>query len=188
MSMNLWHDIEPGTPDSINTIIEINRGSKNKYEIDKETGLIALDRVAHTSQDYPFDYGFIPRTLWDDGDALDVIVLTTHPLFPGILVRVRPVGLMNMIDSGDADDKIIAVPVDDPRWKNVQDISDVNPHTLKEIEHFHTTYKKLQNKEVIVAGFKDKVAAADAFKRGQDIYDKKFPEKAASNKEDSKKK
>jgi inorganic pyrophosphatase len=84
--MNLLHDIEPGTADKINVIIEINKGSKNKYEIDKETGLIALDRAMHTSQDYPFDYGFIPQTLWDDGDAVDVVVLTTYPLFPGVLV------------------------------------------------------------------------------------------------------
>ncbi len=177
MSMNMWHDIAPGTKDSINTIIEINRGSKNKYEIDKETGLIALDRVAHSSQDFPFDYGFIPRTLWDDGDALDVVLLTTHPLFPGVLVRVRPVAIMNMIDSGDADAKIIAVPVDDPRWANVQDLTDVNPHTLKEIEHFYSTYKQLQKKEVKVLGFEGKKAAEAAFVRGQEIYAKKFSKK-----------
>src|SRR5690606_2712342 len=121
--------------DEITTIIEINKGSKNKYEVDKETGLIALDRVAHTAQDFPFDYGFVPKTLWDDGDPIDVIVLTTHPLLPGILVRVRPVGIMNMIDSGDPDDKVIAVPINDPRWADTQDLSDINPHTLKEIEH-----------------------------------------------------
>jgi inorganic pyrophosphatase len=168
--MNMLHDIEPGTPDSINVIIEINKGSKNKYEIDKKTGLIALDRVAHTSQDFPFDYGFIPQTLWDDGDAMDVVLLTTYPLFPGILVRVRPVAIMSMVDSGDADDKIIAVPVDDPRWDDVEDLSDLNPHTLREIEHFYSTYKKLQNKEVIVNDFKDKKAAQKAFSRGMKMY------------------
>src|SRR3954463_5929362 len=113
--MNLWHDIEPGSTDEINVIIEIPKGSKNKYEIDKKTGLIALDRVSHTSQDFPYDYGFVPQTLWHDGDPLDVVVLTTHALFPGILVRVRPVALLHMIDSGDQDDKMIAVPCDDPR-------------------------------------------------------------------------
>jgi len=175
--MNLWHDIPSGDKESINTIIEINRGSKNKYEIDKETGLIALDRVAHTAQDFPFDYGFIPQTLWDDGDAVDVILLTTYPLQPGILVRVRPVAIMNMIDSGDADDKVIAVPVDDPRWKDVLDLKDVNPHTLKEIEHFYSTYKKLQNKEVSVTGFKGKEAAQEAFERGKQLYAEKFGKK-----------
>lgn len=168
--MNLLHDIAPGTKEEINVIVEINRGSKNKYEIDKETGLIALDRVAHTAQDFPFDYGFIPQTLWDDGDAVDVILLTTYPLLPGILVRARPVALMNMVDSGEGDDKIIAVPTDDPRWKQVKDLKDINPHTLKEIEHFYSTYKKLQNKEVVVNGFQSKKAAEAAFARGQKLY------------------
>src|SRR5687768_5243329 len=113
--MNLWHEIDQGIALKMNVIVEINRGSKNKYEVDKETGLIALDRAAHTAQDFPFDYGFVPQTLWDDGDPLDVVLLTTFPLHPGILVRARPIALMNMIDSGDADDKVIAVPVDDPR-------------------------------------------------------------------------
>jgi inorganic pyrophosphatase len=120
----------------VNVIVEIPRGSKNKYEIDKETGLIALDRVLYSAQEFPFDYGFVPQTLWDDGDPLDVVLLTTHPLAPGILARVRPVAIMGMIDAGDPDDKLIAVPIDDPRWAKVQDLSDVNPHTLKEIEHF----------------------------------------------------
>jgi inorganic pyrophosphatase len=96
--MNILHDIAPGTSEKMNVIIEIPRGSMNKYEIDKETGLIALDRVLHTAQSYPFDYGFVPQTLWDDGDALDVIVLTTQPLAPGILVRARPVGILPMVD------------------------------------------------------------------------------------------
>src|SRR5687767_4497870 len=114
--MNLWHDIDSGTKNEINTIIEISRGSNNKYEIDKETGLIALDRVNYSAAPYPFDYGFVPKTLWDDGDALDVILLTTHPISPGILVCVRPVAVMEMIDSGESDYKIIAVPVKDKRW------------------------------------------------------------------------
>ena len=168
--MNLLHDIEPGSADKINVIIEINKGSKNKYEIDKATGIIALDRAAHTAQDFPFDYGFIPQTLWDDGDAIDVVLLTTFPLLPGILVRVRPVAIMNMVDSGDADDKIIAVPVDDPRWNEIHDLSDINKHTLKEIEHFYSTYKKLQNKEVSITGFKGKDDAKKAFNRGIKLY------------------
>jgi inorganic pyrophosphatase len=177
--MNLWHEITPGNklPEVVNAIVEINKGSKNKYEIDKETGLIALDRVAHTSQDFPFDYGFIPQTLWDDNDPIDVVLLTTHPLFPGILVRARPVAIMNMIDGGDADDKIIAVPADDPRWTETQDLGDLNKHTLKEIEHFYSTYKKLQNKEVIVNGFKDKAAAHAAVKRGIELYQKSYGKK-----------
>ena len=172
--MNLWHDISSGEKEKINAIIEINRGSKNKYEIDKETGLIALDRAMYTAQDYPFDYGFVPQTLWDDNDALDVIVLSTFPLLPGILVRIRPVALLEMIDGGDADDKIIAVPLDDPRFEEIKDLSDLNKHTLKEIDHFFSTYKKIQNKEVKVLGFKDKKAAEEAFERSQKLYSKKF--------------
>jgi inorganic pyrophosphatase len=168
--MNLLHDIAPGTHESINVIVEINRGSKNKYEIDKETGIIALDRVGHTSQDFPFDYGFVPQTLWDDGDALDVILLTTYPLIPGILVRARPVAIMSMIDSGEGDDKLIAVPVDDPRWKGVNNLEDINPHTIKEIQHFYSTYKGLQNKIVEVTGFAGKEAAIEAFEKGKKLY------------------
>ena len=169
--MNLLHDVDPGTKEEMNVIIEIPRGSKNKYEIDKKTGLIALDRVLHTAQDFPVDYGFVPQTLWDDGDALDVIVLTTYPLVTGLFVKARPVGIMHMIDSGEGDDKVIAVPVDDPRWKGVQDISDVNPHTLKEIEHFYTTYKQIQKKEVSVSGFDGRDAAYAAFEKGRKAYD-----------------
>ena len=172
--MNLWHDIDPGTAEEMNIIIEIPRGSNNKYEIDKETGLIALDRVLHSAQTFPFDYGFVPQTLWHDGDALDVMLLSTNPLPPGILVRARPVGVMRMVDSGDNDDKILAVPVADPRWKEVQDLADVNPHTIKEIEHFYSTYKKLQNKEVTVSGFEGKAQAMQAFAEGLALYKEKF--------------
>lgn len=174
--MNLWKDISLGdkTPEEFNCIIEIPRNSLNKYEIDKETGMIALDRVMHTGQTYPFDYGFAPQTLWDDGDALDVVVLTTEPLLPGILVHVRPVGLMNMVDSGEADDKVIAVPVSDPRWKEVTDLDIVNPHTLKIMQHFFETYKQLQGKTVTVAGFKGRAEALEAVKKGQAMYAEKF--------------
>jgi inorganic pyrophosphatase len=171
--MNLLHDIEPGNKDVMNVIIEINRGSKNKYEIDKETGIIALDRAMHTSQDYPFDYGFVPQTLWDDGDALDVIVLTTYPLAPGILVRVRPVALMKMTDSGESDDKVIGVPVEDPRFNEVKDLEDINSHTVKEIEHFFSTYKKIQEKEVAVNGFENKAKAQEAFEKSISDYKNK---------------
>ena len=168
--MHLLHDIPAGSKDSMNVIVEINKGSKNKYEIDKESGIIALDRVSHTAQDFPFDYGFVPQTLWDDGDALDVVLLTTYPLIPGILVRARPVAIMDMIDGGDSDAKVIAVPVDDPRWQDVQDLGDLNKHTLREIEHFYMTYKKLQEKVVEVQGFKGKAEAVAAFERACQMY------------------
>ncbi len=168
--MNLLHDIPAGSADEMNVIIEIPRNSKNKYEIDKATGIIALDRVMHTSQDYPFDYGFVPQTLFDDGDALDVVMMTTYPLAPGILVRARPVAIMGMLDAGERDDKVIAVPVDDPRFAEVKDLTDINKHFLKEMEHFFSTYKKIQNKEVAVTGFSDAAAAKAAFERSREMY------------------
>lgn len=172
--MNLWHEIDPGNQQEMNVIVEIPKGSKNKYEIDKETGLIALDRVAHTAQDFPFDYGFVPKTLWEDGDPLDVVILTTHPLHPGVLVKVRPVAILNMIDSGDSDAKIIGVPVSDPRFDEVKDLKDVNKHTLKEIEHFYQTYKKLQKKEVETKGFEGEEKAREAFETSLKLYKEKF--------------
>lgn len=175
--MNLLHDIPAGTKDKINVIIEIPKFSKNKYEIDKETGIIALDRVMHTAQDYPFDYGFVPQTWFDDGDALDVVVLTTHPLQPGILVRVRPVALMEMIDGGDRDDKVVAVPVDDPRFDEVQDLSDLNKHFIKEMTHFFETYKKVQHKEVSVGQWLGKEEAEKAFERSCELYKKEHSKK-----------
>lgn len=170
--MNLWHDLELGNevPEKFNVIIEIPRGSKNKYEIDKETGLIKLDRAMKTAQDYPFDYGFAPQTLWDDDDALDVIVMTTYPLSPGILVRVRPVAVMRMIDGGESDDKVIAVPLDDPRWDNVKDLKDLNEHSIKEIEHFFKTYKQIENKSVEVNGFEGREEAKKAVIRSVEVY------------------
>lgn len=171
--MNLLHDIIPGTKDEMNVIIEIPRGSQNKYEIDKETGIIALDRVLHTAQAYPFDYGFVPQTLWDDGDALDVVLLTTNPLLPGILVHARPVAILPMVDGGEADEKVIAVPADDPRFADIKDLGDLNKHTLREIAHFFETYKKLQNKEVSLGEYQGREAAEAAFERACSLYKEK---------------
>ena len=175
--MNLWHDIDPGTQSSMNVIIEINKGSKNKYEIDKKTGLIALDRVMHTGQDYPFDYGFVPQSLWHDNDPLDVVVLTTYPLVPGVMVAARPVAVVHMVDGGEADEKIIAVPVEDPRFDTVREIGDINPHTLKEIEHFFLTYKQLQKKTVEINGIEGRAEAENAFLESVKLYSDKYPQK-----------
>ena len=168
--MNLLHDIDPGTKEEMNVIIEIPKGSHNKYEIDKKTGLIKLDRVMHSAQDYPFDYGFVPQTLWDDGDALDVVLLTTHPLVTGILAQARPIGIMHMIDGGEADEKVIAVASGDPRYAHVKDIGDVNQHVLKEIAHFFATYKQIQKKEVAVGDFEGRAEAEAAYERARKMY------------------
>lgn len=174
--MNLWHEIPFGSnaPEVINVIIECPKGSKNKYEIDKETGLIKLDRAMKTSQDYPFDYGFVPQSLWDDGDALDVVLFTTYPLAPGILVEARPVGIMHMIDGGEGDDKILAVPKSDPRFDHVKDLSDLNEYSIKEIKHFFETYKSIENKSVVIDGCEGREVAYEAVKKGLKLYTDKF--------------
>lgn len=176
MSLNLLHDINPGNnvPEEFTVIIEINKGSLNKYELDKETGLIKLDRVSHTAQTFPFDYGFVPQTHWHDGDPLDVIVIATAPLIPGVLVDVRPVGVMDMIDSGESDAKILAVPIGDPRFGHVQDLKDVNPHFIKEVTHFYENYKKLQNKVVTIPTVRDAKAAKEVVLEGVELYKKEF--------------
>lgn len=176
--MNLWHDVPLGdnVPEELNVIIEVPKGSHNKYEIDKETGLIKLDRANYSDAAFPYDYGFAPQTLWDDNDALDVIVLTTYPLDPGILVTARPVGVMEMIDSGESDFKIIAVPVNDKRWEDVQDIGDVNKHSIKEYQHFLETYKLLKGKPapVEIKAINGKAEAMEAIKRSVQLYKEKF--------------
>ncbi len=171
--MNLLHEVSFGedAPEVVNAIIECPKGSKNKYEIDKKTGLIKLDRAMKTSQDYPFDYGFVPQTLWDDGDALDIVLFTTSPLAPGILVDARVIGVMHMVDCGEGDDKILAVPAHDPRWDTVKNLKDVNPHTLKEMQHFFETYKSIDaGKKVTVTGFEGKKEAMVAVKKGIQLY------------------
>ncbi len=173
--MNLLHDIPPGTKDEMNVLIEIPKGSHNKYEVDKETGLIKLDRANYGPTPYPTEYGFIPQTHWDDGDAIDVLLFATFPIPPGTLVSMRPVGLLEMIDGGESDYKIIGVPVEDRRWEDVQDIDDLNKHTLKEIQTFFETIKLLKGKpvEVQVLGFKGKKEAQEAFERARKLYEEK---------------
>jgi inorganic pyrophosphatase len=174
MSFNLLHDISPGEnlPEEITVVVEIQKGSKNKYELDKGTGMIKLDRVMHTGQDYPFDYGFVPQTHWHDGDPLDVVLLTTYPLVPGLLLEARPVGVMDMIDNGESDAKIIAVPVEDPRFNTVHDLKDVNAHTIEEIKHFFETYKQIQKKTVTIPTIRDAQAAKSVIREAVDMYNK----------------
>jgi inorganic pyrophosphatase len=137
-------------------------------------GLIKFDRANYSSAPFPVEYGFAPQTLWEDGDALDVMVIATFPIPSGILVPVRPVALMEMIDTGESDFKILAVPVKDKRWDDVKDLSDLNKHNLKEYKHFFETYKQLKGDEVVVSGFKDKKAAIEAIKTSIELYNKKF--------------
>lgn len=173
--MNLWHDISFGTPDSFNVIIEIPKLSRIKYELDKETGQIKVDRVLYSPMHYPANYGFAPRTLWDDGDPLDVLVLSHEPFVPGCLISVRPIGVLDMVDDGEDDAKILAVPKDDPRFKEITDIKKIEPHIPEEIHHFFRVYKELQNKFVKVGEWKGREKALEDIARSLDNYQKKYP-------------
>ena len=176
--MNLWHDVSAGkhTPEQVNVIIEIPKGSRVKYELDKETGLIQFDRVVYSPMHYPANYGFVPRSLWDDGDPLDVLVLAHEEIVPAALVEARVIGVLDMIDGGEGDAKVLAVPVTDPRFNNTKDISDLEPHLLDEIKHFFSVYKQLQKKEVEVGDWKGRNDAVDAVKHAFDLYREKYGE------------
>ncbi len=145
---SIWHNINVKrvTPTDFICVIEIPKGSKNKYELDKETGYIILDRILYTSTHYPANYGFIPRTYGDDGDPLDVLLLCSEPVSPLTLVRAYPIGVISMLDGGKKDEKIIAVPFNDPTYNNYHDISELPAHVVQEMEHFFTIYKALENK------------------------------------------
>lgn len=150
--MNIWHDIRPEriTKNDFIAVIEIQKGSKKKYELDKETGLIILDRILYTSTHYPANYGFIPKTYAEDNDPLDVLVVCSEDLEPLSLVRCYPVGVMRMIDNHQIDDKIIAIPFGDPSWNSFKSIKDLPQHLSDEIEHFFQVYKTLEHKETTV--------------------------------------
>lgn len=160
-------------PEVVNAIIEIPKNSQNKYEIDKETGTIWLDRVLYSPVHYPTDYGYIAETLSEDGDALDIMVIGGDPLPVGCVVKARPVGFLKMIDGGEQDNKILAVQKDNPRFNMINDIKDVEPHLLKEIAHFASIYKELQGKKVEVQGWEDAAAAKAEIRRAQEMYQSK---------------
>jgi len=168
--MNLWHDIEPGTKESLNAIIEIPKLSRIKYELDKETGLIIFDRVLYSPMHYPANYGFVPQTLWEDGDPLDVLVLGHEPLVPGCLVRVRPIGVLHMNDSGEDDAKVLTVPEKDPRFDKINSISDIEPHFLDETKHFFQVYKELQKKKVVVGEWEGRDEAIEIAEKAMRDY------------------
>jgi len=175
--MNIWHDIKYGSNNNINTIIEIPKLSRVKYEVDKDTGLIMFDRVLYSPMQYPTNYGFVPQTLWEDGDPLDVLVLAHEPLIPGCLVETRPIGVLEMKDDGESDSKILSVPVKDPRFANTKDISDIEPHLLEEIRHFFQVYKYLQKKEVEVGEWRSREEAQKVIDQSVKLYQEKYKKK-----------
>ena len=149
---NIWHDILPDriTPEDFICVIEITKGSKKKYELDKSTGFLILDRILYTSTHYPANYGFIPRTYADDGDPLDVLLICAEPIEPMTLVRAYPIGVIKMIDNGKYDEKIIAIPQGDPNYNMYTDIDQLPKHIFEEMRHFFTVYKNLEHKETAV--------------------------------------
>ncbi|KAM1798547.1 hypothetical protein ACFX12_032606 [Malus domestica] len=167
-----WHDLEigPGAPKIFNCVIEIPKGSKVKYELDKKTGLIKVDRILYSSVVYPHNYGFIPRTLCEDNDPLDVLIIMQEPVVPGCFLRAKAIGLMPMIDQGEKDDKIIAVCADDPEYRHYNDIKELPPHRLAEIRRFFEDYKKNENKEVAVDDFLPASTAFDAIQHSMNLY------------------
>lgn len=174
--MNIWHDISKERITSTDFIatIEISKGSKKKYELDKETGLIILDRILYTSTHYPANYGFIPRTLGDDKDPLDVLVICSEEIEPMSLVRCYPIGVMYMLDNGDKDEKIIAIPYNDPMYNYYTDIEQLPQHVFQEIQHFFSVYKDLENKETDVKDFGGPTEAVAVIEKCIANYEKKY--------------
>ena len=178
---NIWHDMNPNriSPDDFIAVIEISKGSKKKYELDKETGLIILDRILFTSTHYPTNYGFIPRTYADDDDPLDVLVYSSEALDPLTMVRCYPIGVISMIDNGRNDEKIIAIPFEDPVFNSCKDITDLPMHVFLEMRHFFEVYKKLEGKETAVDEVKSRAVAIKIIKKAIDCYNDTFPAKKA---------
>lgn len=179
MKNSLWESISLGekSPDMINVVIEIPKGSHNKFEFDEKTGVFKLDRVLYSPFHYPLDYGFIPQTRSEDGDHLDALVIGSDPLFPGCLVEVRPIGLLRMIDAGEEDFKILAVQNKNPRFANIKDIKDIEagqPHLLKEVSHFFMSYKELEGKKTEIKGWGGLAEAKEEIKKAAEVYKKEI--------------
>ncbi|MBR4067836.1 MAG: inorganic diphosphatase [Clostridia bacterium] len=173
---NIWHDISPSriTKNDFIAVIEIEKGSKKKYELDKETGHLILDRILYTSTHYPANYGLIPRTYADDGDPLDVLLLCSEVIQPLSLVRCYPIGVITMKDQGRLDEKIIAIPFHDPTYNTYHDVSELPAHIFTEMSHFFTVYKNLEGKETVVDELENADAAREVIQKCLDAYIEKF--------------
>ena len=174
--MNIWHDIDEERifPTDFIAVIEISKGSKKKYELDKKTGMLILDRILYTSTHYPANYGFIPRTYGDDKDPLDVLVLCSEDIEPLTLVRCYPIGVMKMLDNGMGDEKIIAIPYNDPTYNCYTDVTELPKHIFEEIKHFFSVYKDLEDKETVVDEFDGATEAIRIIEQCIDNYKDKF--------------
>ncbi len=170
--MNLWHELPPGpqAPDILYAIIEIPKGSRNKYEYHKQAGIIKLDRVLYSSLYYPGDYGLIPRTYYEDGDPLDILVMINEPTFPGCVIEVRPIGMFRMLDRDMPDDKILAVPDKDPLYQDYHDLKDIPKHFLSEVAHFFSVYKDLEGARVEAIGWENAGIAKERIDHAIRLY------------------
>lgn len=173
---NIWHDISEDriSPESFVCVIEISKGSKKKYELDKSTGYLILDRILHTSTHYPANYGFIPRTLEDDGDPLDVLLLCSEELEPMTLCKAYPIGVISMVDNGKRDEKIIAIPFSDPTYNTYSDISQLPQHVFEEMRHFFSVYKNLEGMATAVDVVRGKKEAVEIIKTSIELYKTTF--------------
>ena len=173
---NIWHDISPHriTPEDFIGVIEIQKGSRNKYELDKETGHIILDRILYTSTHYPANYGLIPRTYADDGDPLDVLVVSSECIAPMSLVRCYPIGVISMQDQGAMDEKIIAIPFNDPNYNTYKSIHELPAHIFEEMRHFFSVYKSLEEKQTVVNEVQGPDEAREIIRHCLDAYIDKF--------------
>ena len=174
--MNIWHEIEKEriSPEKFTCVIEIQKGFKNKYELDKSTGMLRLDRVLYTSTHYPANYGFIPRTYAEDNDPLDVLVLCQENIVPMTLVDCMPIGMLRMIDEDENDEKIIAVPLNDPAYSCYNDISELPTHIFEEISHFFEVYKQLEDKQTAVEKIVGRKEAEEIIQKCMKNYEEKF--------------
>ena len=177
--MHLWHDVPPGpeSPAVVNVVVEIPKGSRNKYELNKQSGLIQLDRVLYSSLHYPGDYGLIPQTLYDDGDPLDILVMTNSATFPGCVVKARPIGLFRMTDRSQPDDKVLAVLENDPFFDEWKDTTDIPQHFLAEMAHFFSVYKDLERVHTQALGWEPAAAARQAIRHAERLYEKEHGER-----------
>jgi len=175
--IHMWHNLTPGpkVPDIVYAVIEVPKGSRNKYEYSKRAGVIKLDRVLYSPLHYPGDYGFIPQTYFDDGDPMDILVMMNEPTFPGCILEARPIGMLKMIDKGENDYKVLAVPATDPNFDEYHDLSDLPTHFPREMEYFFSVYKQLQGVTSTNDGWTDAEGAKKSIMDSINHYRSEFP-------------